>query len=300
MHAIWEGRNKMPSVLDKLVPDAPGKRKAPGTVKRPHKRKPAAARKAVHGATRKGKAAAPVERAPSLWLNRLLIAAAAALVIAAGSKAYIEVEKIPVQRISVTGQLEHTQAEAVQAMVQASLAGGFLSADLQKMREQLEGLPWIHAATVRRRWPNALEIHVVEQLPIARWGANSFLNHEGGVFSSGKSGDWAALPLLVGPEGTATALMAKYQRLLDILAPLDLKVQELSVDERGQVEVVVNQGIRLVLGNHDFRERMQRFVAIYVSELQHRMDEILRIDMRYPTGVAVAFKPAESSQVAGL
>ena len=296
------GTTSMPSALDKLVPDAPGrrKRKAPSAGKSAAARKPAKSRKPVKGATRKSKGEAPVERAPSLWLNRLLIVAATSLVIAAGSKAYIEMQKLPVQRISVTGQLEHTQAEAVQSMVQTSLDGGFLSADLQQMRVQLEGLPWIYEATVRRRWPNALEIHVVEQLPIARWGAASFLNHEGGVFLSSKAGDWDALPVLSGPEGSAPALMAKYQRLLDILAPLELKVRELTVDERGQIAVVVHDEVQLLLGNSDFRERMQRFVTIYPSQLKDRLSEIQRVDMRYPTGIAVAFDEPEASQVAGL
>ena len=41
------------------------------------------------------------------------------------------VQSLPVQRISVTGELEHTQAQVVQDIVQLSLAGGFLKADLQ-------------------------------------------------------------------------------------------------------------------------------------------------------------------------
>ena len=85
-------------------------------------------------------------------------------------QAWIKLQSIPVQQISVTGELEHTQREVVQEMIQPSLVGGFLGADLQSIRQQLEGLPWVYEATVRRKWPAALEIHVVEQLPIARWG----------------------------------------------------------------------------------------------------------------------------------
>ncbi len=228
-----------------------------------------------------------------------MILLGAAVVLAAATKAIITVASLPVQRISVTGELEHTQAQAVQDMVQPCLAGGFLNADLQEIRRQLEGLPWIYEATVRRKWPNALEIHVVEELPIARWGQDGFLNHEGEVFRSDKSGDWNSLPLLLGPDGSAQSLVAKYQRLVELLAPLNLSVEQLAVDERGQMEAVLAGGMQLNLGGEDFLGRMQRFVGIYRSELAARRAEIERVDLRYESGIAVAFR-VPSSHVAGL
>jgi cell division protein FtsQ len=262
-----------------------------------------AGRRPVQGATRNPAAAQLHPGDSSPWLNRVLILLAAALVLAAATKAFITVSSLPVQRISVTGTLEHTQAQAVQDLVQPCLAGGFLKADLQEMRRQLEGLPWIYEATVRRKWPNALEIHVVEEMPIARWGQDGFLNHEGGVFHSEKSGDWESLPLLLGPEGSAQALMAKYQRLVDTLAPLNLTVEQLAVDERGQMEAVLAGGMQLYLGGEDFLGRMHRFVGIYRSELAARRTEVKRVDLRYENGIAVAFNEPvqeEPSQVAGL
>lgn len=262
-----------------------------------------ATRRPAQGATRNASAAPTVSRRPSIWFNRVLILFGAAVVLGVATRAVITVASLPVQRISVTGELEHTQAQAVQDMVQPGLAGGFLNADLQQIRRQLEGLPWIYEATVRRKWPNALEIHVVEELPIARWGKDGFLNHEGGIFHSDKSGDWKSLPLLLGPEGSAQSLVAKYQRLVDILAPLNLSVEQLAVDERGQMEAVLTEGMQLNLGGEDFLERMHRFVGIYRSELAARRTEVERVDLRYESGIAVAFRapsPAESSQVAGL
>jgi len=271
-----------------------------GTLRPPVKR---AKRGAAHGATRNSVAAVEDPVRSFAWLNRLLILLGAGVVLAAALKAFVTVQSLPVQRISVTGTLQHTQAQAVQDLVQPCLAGGFLNADLQEIRRQLEGLPWIYEATVRRKWPSALEIHIVEELPIARWGQDGFLNHEGGVFHSEKSGDWQSLPLLMGPQGSAQSLMAKYQRLVELLAPLNLTVEQLAVDERGQIEAVLAGGMQLNLGGEDFLGRMHRFVVIYRSELAARRPEIERVDLRYESGIAVAFRaPAQEvpSQIAGL
>lgn len=257
-----------------------------------------AGRSTVKGATRNISAPVRSSAGLSLWLNRALILFGVSVVAAAATQAYLTLKVLPVQRITVTGELEHTQAQLVQDMVQPGLAGGFLNADLQQIRRQLEGLPWIYEASVRRKWPAALEIHVVEETPIARWGEDGFLNHEGGVFRSGKTAEWSSLPRLSGPAGSAPSLMAQYQRLVEMLAPLDLSVVQLAIDERGQVEAVLDGGMQLVLGRDDFLERLHRFVIVYTSELAARRQEIERVDLRYASGIAVAFR--ESPPVAGL
>lgn len=242
------------------------------------------------GATRKTRPAVTRQPRSFSWLNRILILVGAGVVLVAALQAWIALQQIPVEQITVTGELTHTRTTAVQEMVQPALGGGFLGADLQQVREQLEALPWIYEASVRRIWPNALEIHVVEQLPIARWGETSFLNHEGEVFRPSNRQAWEALPLLRGPEGAADALMSTYQRLVDMLAPLGLGVTQLQMDERGQVEAVLAGGQQLLIGSDDFLGRMHRFTTVYRAELAARMDEVERVDLRYERGVAVAFR----------
>ncbi|MEM9256046.1 MAG: cell division protein FtsQ/DivIB [Pseudomonadota bacterium] len=255
-------------------------------------------RRPAQGATRKRPEQTAAPKPPSRWLNRLLILTAAVLVTVVATRAYLMLEQVPVQRISVTGELAHTQAETVQTMVQPALAGGFLNADLQLMRRELEALPWIYEVSVRRKWPSALEIHVVEQLPIARWGDSGFVNHEGEIFHSERGSAWQQLPSLQGPEGSAALLIARYQRLVELLAPLDLNVDRVEMDERGQIEVVLGGGIQLVVGREYFRQRMQRFAAVYRDELAQRREQLERVDLRYHSGLAVAYR--ESAQVAGL
>lgn len=267
-------------------------------------------RKPVQGASRRQESPNRAGRDYGVWLNGLFIVAGSALVLAAGVRAFMYLQALPVEHIRVTGELEHIQAEAIQDMVQPALVGGFLGADLARIRSELEGLPWVYRVSVRRRWPSSLEINVREQLPIARWGEEGFLNHSGEVFSSSRARDVQSLPTLRGPEGTAGDLMASYLRLLDLLEPLGLTVTGLEVDERGQLAVTLAGGMRLMVGNREFLERLQRFVAVYPRHLAPRADEIQRVDLRYESGLAVAFRGAEedgpdepdavASRVAGL
>ena len=151
---------------------------------------------------------------------------------------------------------------------------------------------------MKRQWPSALEIHVVEQLPIARWGENAFLNHEGEVFHSTRERGWDYLPLLSGPQGAEQGLIRNYQLISEMLQPVELSITALAVDGRGQLRTTLAGGIEVIFGSRDLLDRLDRFVALYRVGLGQRKAEIRRVDMRYTTGVAVAF--SEPQEVAGL
>ncbi len=248
-------------------------------------------RGAAKGATRKqARQPATRKRTGLGWLNRLLILVGIGVVSVAALQAWIFLAGIEVERIVVKGELANTRTEAVQDIVQSSLSGGFLGTDLGLVRARLEALPWIYEARARRVWPNALEIQVAEQLPIARWGDGAFLNHEGEVFRPSQGEGWQSLPLLTGPDDTAGALMATYLRLVDLLKPMGLRVAQLGMDDRGEVEAVLAGGQRLMIGGDAFLERMQRFTRLYRAELRARMASVERIDLRYRRGIAVAYR----------
>ena len=272
-------------------------------------------RRSAAGATRRRPAQAPRNGARARlglrlldgWVNRMLVLVAVGVVAVAGLQGWIVLQEIPVERISVTGTLHRTQTEVAQEMVQPALVGGFLGADLEQVQAQLQALPWIYRVSVRRRWPNALEINVQEQLPIARWGEGGYLNHEGEVFHSAGIQGEEALPRLEGPAGSTRQLIVSYQQLGELLQPLSLELRELSLDDRGHLRAVLAGGMELVLGNTEFGERLQRFATVYRSELAERAAEVKRVDLRYESGLAVAFREPElpareepGTQVAGI
>jgi cell division protein FtsQ len=258
-------------------------------------------RRLTKGATRKSVAAAKPH--PSLaWVNRALVLVGVGVVLTVAVKGFVSLHAIPVEQIIVAGKLEHTKVTALEDKIRPALVGGFLNADLEHVRAELQSLPWVNDVSIRRRWPNALELHVVEQLPIARWGDSAFLNHEGLVFRPlGNDDRWATLPLLQGPDGEADTLIVIYQRLVEIFAPHHLLVEELSIDKRGHVEALLRGGITLVLGNNDHLLRLRRFVQIYEAELAAKEAGILRVDLRYQNGMAVAYRETgQTTEIAGL
>ena len=245
------------------------------------------------GATRKQQRSRRGSRVAG-WLRPVLgtggLLAGVVLVAMAGWK----LAQLPVEQVVFTGGIEHVSRERLQQLVsetlaQGSLSRGFLATDLQQLRAPLETLPWVYRVGIKRRWPSTLEIEVIEELPIARWGDASYLNHEGAVFSPGSGEVAVELPLLSGPEGSQRQLMRDFQAIQRYLAPAHLVIESLHMNERGSVRAVLVNGPELVFGRGEFNQKLERFMEIYRADLAARQPAARRVDLRYHHGMAVAW-----------
>lgn len=219
------------------------------------------------------------------WLMQAVVTAGILVVLAGAVRGGWYLLELNVERIAISGAIEHVSADDIQALTAPQLARGFLAADLDGIREQLEALPWVYHANVRRRWPETVEIQIEEQRPIARWGMSGFLNHEGDYFPGEQGARWQALPRLDGPEGSEAAMMRRYQNLEALLTDTGLQVVWLAEDDIGQVSAELDNGVLLALGTDHFVQRVRRFVTLQQQHLNGQA--VVRVDLRYEHGAAV-------------
>lgn len=112
---------------------------------------------------------------------------------------------------------------------EAVLHGGsdsMLTLDLPAIRARLVALPWVREADVRRRWPDRLDVRLVERQPAALWqhrGRMVLIDTEGVVLPAADLRPFARLPLVVGADAPAHApqllrLIAAHPPIADRLA----------------------------------------------------------------------------------
>jgi cell division protein FtsQ len=190
-----------------------------------------------------------------------------------------------------TVELRTLLKQAPRAEVQATLArvgrGNFFAAPIDELRAALERLPWIRRATVRRVWPDGLEVSIEEQVPLARWAAGGLVNPQGERFAGEAA---SALPLFSGPAGSEAEVARRYARLSQLLAPLASPIERLTLSERLAWELKLANGLELKLGR-DARAaeaKLERFVAAYEAREVAPLGTV--VDLRYPSGFAVRVK----------
>ena len=196
----------------------------------------------------------------------------------------------PLSRIMVGGKFNHLQEQELAELVNIEIDGGFLSMNLNQLRQELQSHPWIHQVSVRREWPSTLKVEVIEEVPIARWGKQGFLNRLGDQLSLPDNSDLQSLPVLEADFGSSQDMIAQYLLLAELLAPTDLKLTELQRDAVGAWQVETASGVKIVLGRDQIIEKIRRLVMVWGSGLDVQLNNIATIDLRYPNGLAVSWR----------
>ena len=196
----------------------------------------------------------------------------------------------PVDRVAITGTLQHVDKNVLIEQLKPMLNEGFVLLNLDAIRKQLEQEPWIDQVRVVRRWPNQVLVDIREQQPIARWGQAGFLNHRGQLFEPKVVPKVNSLPLLDGPSGESEQVMNNFRSLTELLRQRNLQLYSLLLDERGNWVAVLEGDVKITLGQDQIMSKMRRFMRSYQHALVADFERVESIDMRYSNGLAVAWK----------
>lgn len=229
--------------------------------------------------------ALPAVNWPGVARGGAAVAAAAAMtwLIAAGLDQ-------PVRRVILEGSFQRVATVEVEQVLRARLRGGFVTVNLDEIRAALEGLAWVDRARVQRRWPDAVVIEVLEQLPAARWGDDGLLNTRGELFVSGARHPPPELPRLDGPPGTEALVAQRYLAIQGRLLDQGLRLAALRLDPRGAWDMELTNGVTVRLGRSHVDRRMDRFLRVASQVIAGRAADIAHVDMRYSNGFSIGWR----------
>ena len=190
----------------------------------------------------------------------------------------------PLREVQIQGQVLHTSQEQIGALLHSNFRGNFFTFDLERLRDAFSLLPWVRSATVRRVWPDRLDVSLEEHNVLARWGERALVNSFGEVYEAASD---RQLPTFRGPEGTSIEMSERYREFNGILTPLSRQVRELKLSERRAWTLTLDDGMVLELGREHFQERLARFVSVYPRAIATLRTLPKRVDLRYQNGFAV-------------
>lgn len=196
-------------------------------------------------------------------------------------------QQAPVQTITFSGQFRFIELVKLETLIRTAHTGSFFELDVNQVHELIEQQPWVYRASIRKQWPNTLQVYLVEQTPVVAWNEDFVLNQYGEPFNVDTSK--LVLPALFGPGGSEETALEGFNAMQLMLSTAGLSISELSLSERFAWQVQLDNGIKLNLGRQEFMNRLQRFVDIYPL-LSKNEKPIDYVDLRYDTGLAVGWQ----------
>ncbi|MCZ2723099.1 cell division protein FtsQ/DivIB [Marinomonas sp. 15G1-11] len=223
-------------------------------------------------------------------MRMLALFGACLLICLSVFQGYVEKQDwFAIERISIEGDLHYTTKSELLGNYDQLLGHSLTSFDLQELLLLAVTPEWIKSASVRKIWPNAIQMNVIEHTPLAFWGERHLIASNGNVITPPVVPN-IPLPHLYGPAGAQKAVLEQFELVSQVLSSTDLRATKLELEARGAWSITLSNGLLVRLGREDVLERLQRFIAVYKSDLSGRIDQIVGVDARYPHGVSVEWK----------
>jgi len=224
------------------------------------------------------------------WIANFLFALAGVLLMYAVIFLVVHLPIFPLKEVRLEGQMQHVTREQVRLIVDRHLHGNFFTLDLEQARNAFRKLPWVRNVSVRRHWPDRLEVEVEEHQALARWGDIALVNTHGELFHAASDRD---LPVFYGPGDAVQEVAKQFVVFSELLKPTGMRVEQLALSPRHAWQIGTDSGMVIELGRSQTEPRLKKFAGAYAKTLGTLNVGVAYADLRYPNGFAVR-KPTQA------
>ena len=197
---------------------------------------------------------------------------------------------LPIKYVRTEGVFQYLSKDEVKTALEPLVKTGFFDADVQTIHAAVSALPWVESVTVKRVWPDAIDIKVREKKPFVRWGERSLISNQGVVFTPKSIEPFEDLLLVTGPDQQHLKVLEIMKGVKTALADQSLELAEFSINNRWAWKFKLANGLEVLLGRYEQLKKLQRFLKTLTVLQQEQIDAMEIVDLRYPNGYSVSWK----------
>ena len=191
--------------------------------------------------------------------------------------------------------------EEVAAAVGAGAEPNLFRLSIEGARRQVEAIPWVRSASLRRVYPNRLQVDLTERAPIAfvnLGGGVKLVDTEGVTLEKPAAASFD-FPVLTGIDSSMSladrrarlALFEQFAQELKLRAnAAGWLVSEADLSDLADLKALLVEGRQTILvhfGDKDFGERFDAFLAL-LPQVERASPSVDAVDLRYRGQVVVS------------
>jgi len=210
--------------------------------------------------------------------------------------------------VIVTGNHFVSESEVAAAMG-AGAQPNLFRLSLEEARRQVEAIPWVRSANLRRVYPDRLQVDVIERQPIAfvNLGGGVKLVDAEGVTLEKPPGAVFDFPVLTGIDSSMSVADRRARLALFEQFAQELKlrvngagwvVSEADLSDLADLKALLVEGRQTILvhfGDQDFGQRFDTFLAL-LPQVERASPSVDSVDLRYRGQVVVSPKEPSSAK----
>lgn len=198
----------------------------------------------------------------------------------------------PIKKIVLVSQITYADKEKIHEKSKKYLSGkSFFNLKIIDLKKEIENVDWVRLADVKRVYPDQVQIHIIEHVPVAIWNDEMYLNSFGNIFFA--SSIDIKLPKIYSVHERSNAVFKYFIKFSKNLLKNNIyhNIIEIEENRRRSLTIKLSSNIIIYLGQDDINNKIDTFFKVYNS-LNSSVDltKIRYIDMRYSNGFAVGWK----------
>lgn len=205
--------------------------------------------------------------------------------------ASLGVKRIPIKFVRTEGVFQYLSKDEIKTALQPLVMSSFFDADMQAIHKAVLELTWVDSVTVKRVWPDAIDIKIREKKPYVRWGQHGLVSTRGELITPKNMEPFESLPILQGPELQQVKTLEIMKGVNTALADQSMKMAEFTINDRWAWKIKLTTGLEILLGRNEQLKKLQRFLKTLEVLGQQQVESMAIVDLRYPNGYAVSWKP---------
>lgn len=174
-----------------------------------------------------------------------------------GADRFMALPYFNIERLEMQGDAAKVPLARLKDAVEGAVVGNYFTADLDQVRAAAETVPWVKKASVRRLWPNGLEVTVEVHQAMAVYEDGRLVSTEGVLFSANpeEGAEAVDLPNFYGAPSLVMEIARHYKRFSAAAAAIPAKITDVTLSDRGAWTLVMASDVipptKVELGRDD-------------------------------------------------